>query len=417
MPELFDILLILIALLIAVPIGVFTVECLAAVLPGRRWVAGVGAESSERSPRHHTSCALPAVDRSPSANPSVAVLIPAHNEQAVIEPTLRGLLPMLTATDRIIVVADNCTDNTAELARQCGATVIERTDADRRGKGYALAFGVDFLRSDPPDVVVVIDADCRTDENAVALLSRRAHQTGRPVQGRNLCEAGDRSTGVQVISELGFRFANLVRPNGLARLGLPCELMGTGMAFPWKILENAPLAGDHLAEDKQLGMELALAGHSVLFCPAAGVTSTLPSSERGFASQRTRWEQGQLRTALTWVPRLLLAGIRQRRLELIGMAADLSVPPLSLLVLAWAAASGLSLSAVLLGGSRWPALILGTAGLSLIASILLGWAAFCRERIPLSALLKIPLYLFRKLPIYAGWIVHRRPATWVRTER
>jgi len=314
-------------------------------------------------------------------------------------------------------VADNCTDDTAEAARQCGATVIERNDPDHRGKGYALGFGVDYLRSGPPDVVVVIDADCRTDENAVALLSQRTHQTGRPVQGRNLCEADDRFAGVQVVSELGFRFANLVRPSGLARLGLPCELMGTGMAFPWDVLQNAPLAGDHLAEDKQLGMELAIAGHPVLFCPAAGVTSTLPSGDRGFVSQRTRWEQGHLRTALTWVPRLLTAGLRQRRPRLIGMALDLCVPPLSLLVLAWTAAGGLSLFAILSGGSRWPASILATAGFSLIASVLLGWAVFCRERIPLSSLLKIPLYVFRKLPIYAGWLVHRRQNTWVRTER
>jgi len=417
MPEFLDILLTLLAVIIAVPIGVFTVECLAAVLPGHRWVAGVGAESSERSPQYHTSWGLPAVDPSHLPRPSVAVLIPAHNEQTVIESTLRELIPTLSAADRIVVVADNCTDDTAESARQSGVTVIERTDPDHRGKGYALQFGVDYLRSSPPDVVVVIDADCRTDDDAIEILSARVWETGRPVQGRNLCEAGDQSAGVQIVSELGFRFANLVRPSGLARLGLPCELMGTGMAFPWDVLQNAPLAGDHLAEDKQLGMELALAGHPVLFCPAAGVTSILPSSERGFVSQRTRWEQGHLRTALTWMPRLLSAGLRQRRPRLIGMAWDLCVPPLSLLVLAWTAALTLSLLAVLSGGSRWPTLILATAGFSLAASVLLGWAVFCRERIPLASLLKIPLYIFRKLLIYAGWFVHRRQTTWVRTER
>ena len=89
----------------------------------------------------------------------LAVLIPAHNEAAEIGITLKNLISQLKNDDRLIVIADNCTDNTALIAQQYGAIVIERNNPDQRGKGYALDYGLSFLESDPPDVVIIIDAD------------------------------------------------------------------------------------------------------------------------------------------------------------------------------------------------------------------------------------------------------------------
>src|SRR6476469_6442466 len=121
-----DLLLVLPAALLLAPLAVLTVECLAALLPGRR--------------TEHT----PADARSPCV-----VLVPAHDEENGLPATLAGLLPLLRPGDRLLVVADNCTDRTAAAARAAGAEVVERHDPDRRGKGYALAAGVDALRADP----------------------------------------------------------------------------------------------------------------------------------------------------------------------------------------------------------------------------------------------------------------------------
>src|SRR5712675_1980254 len=86
------------------------------------------------------------------------VLIPAHNEGAGILPTIRDIQAQLGLNDSILVVADNCTDDTAAIVQAAGVEVIVRADPVRRGKGYALEFGVRHMRPNPPDVVVIMDA-------------------------------------------------------------------------------------------------------------------------------------------------------------------------------------------------------------------------------------------------------------------
>ena len=127
---------------------------------------------------------LPA--RSPPAagarRPRVAVLVPAHNEASIIASTLASVGPQMLAHDRLLVVADNCTDDTAQLARMAGAEVVERHNDALRGKGYALDFGVRHLAQDAPEVVIIVDADCQVGEGAIDLLARRCLETSRPVQ-------------------------------------------------------------------------------------------------------------------------------------------------------------------------------------------------------------------------------------------
>ena len=101
----------------------------------------------------------------------MAVLIPAHNEGAGIVPTIRDVQGQLGPSDRMLVVADNCTDDTAAIVRAAGVEVTVRADPARRGKGYALEFGVRHLALDPPGVVVIMDADCRLGEFALRHLS------------------------------------------------------------------------------------------------------------------------------------------------------------------------------------------------------------------------------------------------------
>ena len=100
--------------------------------------------------------------------------MPAHNESAAIAATLEDIKAQLRAGDRLLVVADNCTDDTAAVARLSGAEVVERQDSERIGKGYALDWGLRHLDKDPPDVVVMIDADCRLAEGAIDRLTAPA---------------------------------------------------------------------------------------------------------------------------------------------------------------------------------------------------------------------------------------------------
>lgn len=346
----------------------------------------------------------------------IAVLIPAHNEEAVLGQTLATLVPTLPPGARLVVVADNCQDQTAEIARKWGAEVVERHDSANRGKGFALKAGLQHLQHRPPQVVVFLDADCRVDPHTVARLAAAAMATGRPVQGLNLCPAEADASWQQRLSSFAFRFKNQVRARGLFRWARLCHLMGTGMALPWSLSCRVHLQGSHLAEDMQWGIDLALAGWPAVFVEGASVTSPLPSQPGAIRSQRVRWEHGHLRTLVTQVPRLLGHALRQRRWQLAALALDLAVPPLAMLVLLLAAGQLTAFWLWWLGGSGVP-LGVFSAGLALCGGAVLGaWATLCREEVPLTTILLVPAYALAKLPIYAAFLF-RRQRVWVRTPR
>ena len=237
----------------------------------------------------------------------------------------------------MVVIADNCSDNTAAIAATEGAEVVVRTDLARRGKGYALDFGVRYLESKPPDVILIVDADCHVSPGTVDHLVRLCCKTNRPVQAIYLMQAGPEARLNMRIAEFAWLVKNKVRPEGLNRLGLPCQLTGTGMAFPWGCLSKAMLATGHIVEDLKLGLELARAGAAPLLCPQALVTSNFPTSADGIKGQRTRWEHGHLSVILSDAPRLFLDGVRRRSADLLALALDLCVPPTALLALLVAA--------------------------------------------------------------------------------
>lgn len=388
-----NVLLAAIALGLFIPGFVLFVECMAALLPSR-----LRSQTSQ------------------SRYPTVNILIPAHNEEAVIHETLLPLMPQLKATDRLVVVADNCNDNTALIAREVGAEVIERHDLERRGKGYALDFGVKSMADAPPDVVVIVDADCIVSSGSIDQLAQTAVDHNRPVQALYLLATPANLSPKNAISTLAFRVKNWVRLAGLHNLGMPCLLTGTGMAMPWAVAQQAPLASGNIVEDMNLGMDLAIAGYSPVFCPEACVTSVLPQKEQAAKSQRTRWEHGHLQTITTQVPRLLKASIQKSRLDLFVLALDLLVPPLSLLVMLWLIAMIVALVGVGFGASSFPAILLGMEGVLIAIAVLVAWAKYCRQELPAHTLLTIPLYILWKIPLYFAFLFKRQKA-WVRTER
>ncbi len=353
----------------------------------------------------------------------IAILIPAHNEALSIGKTLTTLLPQLTPQDRVVVVADNCTDETAAIARFIGenfekfdVSVLEREDPERLGKGYALDYGIRFLKSDPPSVVIFIDADCIVHAGTVQRLAEVAWNSRRPVQATYLQDKPSNPTPKDAISALAILVKNFVRLQGLARLGLPCLLYGTGMAFPWSVISNASLASGNLVEDMQLAIDLAIAGYPPMYCAEAKVTGTLPQQQQASKTQRTRWEYGHLQILVNQVPRLLKAAISQRRFELLTLALELGVPPLSLLVMVWGATMVASLLLGLLGGAWIPTIVLAVTGLLIITSIVGAWIKFGQKTIPGSVLLAIPIYILWKIPLYIAFIV-RPQKKWIRTER
>lgn len=352
----------------------------------------------------------------PARRPRLAVLVPAHDEAAGIAATLRSLRAAALPGDRILVVADNCTDDTARIAAGAGAEVVERRDAARRGKGYALDFGVRHLAADAPEIVVVVDADCEVEAGAVDRIARLGFATGRPVQALYLMRAPAGAGPMAAVAQFAQVVRNLVRPLGCLRAGLPCQLMGTGMAFPWPLLRDLPLASGNLVEDMKMGLDCARAGHPPLFCPQARVLSVFPASRAGVRSQRTRWEHGHLSMLCTEVPRALGQAFSGRGRGLAALAVDLCVPPLALLVLGtcglWLAAAGLFVAT-----GHAAALVLASLALAGLGfSVLAAWARFGRNTVSLAGLALAPVYAVAKLPVYARFLF-RRQVQWVRSRR
>jgi cellulose synthase/poly-beta-1,6-N-acetylglucosamine synthase-like glycosyltransferase len=344
-----------------------------------------------------------------------AILIPAHNEEAGIAATLAHLKPELQEGDRIIVIADNCSDLTAEVGRAHNVEAIERFDPDRRGKGFALDFGLNHLASKPPEVVVLIDADTRVAPSSLDALVRAAGSLQSPVQG--VFTDSPRARGPrEQWSAFALTFKNLIRPLGLYRMGMPCLLTGSGMAFPWTLIQKSKLGTSNIVEDMQLGIDLALAGHAPRFCPQARFESDDAPSQTATTKRRTRWEHGHVRTLLTQAPRLFLAGLFQLRPRLIALAIELAIPPLSLLMVAQILLLTVCAIWWLTGGSVIPAAILSVGGIVAATTVLLAWWKFGRRLISPKILFLLPVYVLWKIPIYLKLILapERR---WVRTER
>ena len=347
---------------------------------------------------------------------TVAVLVPAHNEEAGIQQTLESIAEGLRPQDKLLVVADNCSDNTAPLARATGAVVIERFNQEQRGKGYALDHGLSHLRTAPPDIVVFVDADCNIAPNSLPRLAQMALVTGRPVQANYLIEQPAQQSLKGAVSAFAVRVKNFVRPLGLRRLGAPCLLTGTGIALPWASAVAVNIASSHIVEDMKWGLDLAIHGHPPIFLPEALVTSRLPDADQAAKVQRTRWEHGHLQMLTSYTPKLLWQGLRQGSPNLLALALELSILPLSLLVMVWTGVTAILLGLALVGGYLWPLQVAGVAGVALFVGVFLAWVRYGQSDLKLSQLLMVPVYILWKIPLYVLYLL-RPQQQWVRTQR
>ncbi|NEO86978.1 MAG: glycosyltransferase [Spirulina sp. SIO3F2] len=392
--------MLILTILLALPVALLLLLC--AVL----WLECSAALVASRKPRSL-----------PPTPPRLAVLVPAHNEAGGIQHTLEQLILQVEQPQQVVVIADNCSDATAEVARGVGVTVLERFNERDRGKGFALDYGLKYLAADPPEIVVMVDADCDLTPGTIDHIAHQSARTGCPVQSLYLMEKPLQPQAKDAVSAFAFKVKNLVRPLGLQQWGQPCLLTGTGMAFPWDVVRSVDLASGEIVEDMKLGLDLAIAGYAPQFCGDGLVLGRLPSVEAAATSQRTRWEHGHLQMLQRYVPPLLGSAVRQFRLDLLATALELAIPPLSLLVVLWVGVALVTVLVTLLGWVYiWPFVGIASAGGLLLISILGAWVKFGREDLPLQTLLSIPLYILWKIPLYFKFL--RKPeAEWVRTER
>jgi 1,2-diacylglycerol 3-beta-glucosyltransferase len=340
--------------------------------------------------------------------PELIVIVPAHDEEAGVAATVESLR---AAGCTPVVVADNCTDATAERARGAGATVWERDEPARRGKGAALAWAFERL---PPDAraVAIVDADCTVSPNLPAALAARLARGARAVQASYGVSNPHASAGAAA-RYAGFALINHVRPLGKSTLGLSCGLLGTGMAFDAKLLREVPWTAFDVTEDSEYHLRLAAAGVKVDFAPEARVISPMPEGETAAAVQRERWEAGDVELARSAAPGLIASGLRERDLNRVHAGLELFVPPQSLLMAANA-------SLALIGASLRERRAAGTAGAALagqIAFVLGGLALVGAPPTVYRALATAPALAVRNAALLSRLARGRRPREFVRTPR
>jgi 1,2-diacylglycerol 3-beta-glucosyltransferase len=227
----------------------------------------------------------------PSREPShrFAVLIPAHDEELSLPATLRSLREADYPRDllSVVVVADNCADGTAKVARAAGATALERTSATERGKGYALRHGLDAILAEGPDAVLILDADCQVDARLFRALDARLADGAEAVQvAVTTRNADDGPTGY--VGAIGNAFDNALSA-GKDRLGLAVPLRGSGMAFRRELLERFSWTEYGLVEDADYAARLRAGGARVRFEPEPLVRSESPARRADLVQQRRRW--------------------------------------------------------------------------------------------------------------------------------
>lgn len=353
----------------------------------------------------------------PGESVRATIVIPAHDEEAVLEATLERLLVALPDGAEILVVADNCTDNTAAIARNADIPVTERHDQSRRGKGFALDHARQALANDPPEVVVVVDADCTIDGDSLAALIGSAAASGRAAQAINLLRPAPDAPPMVQVSTFAFMLKNVVRQRGLQRLAGRVHLTGTGMALPWTHFAAADLATSSIVEDIRLGFELADRGVPPRLVEDAFIWSS-PSTGSGTLMQRKRWEGGFLDMARRTAPRAMAQAVRRFDPRGIAAALDLCVPPLALLGLVniglLLLTAGLT---ALTGAAWWPVGTFVLVLAAMAAAVLAAWAREGRAFLPARALIRLPLYMLWKVPLYLGLTRRGTPSEWLRTGR
>jgi cellulose synthase/poly-beta-1,6-N-acetylglucosamine synthase-like glycosyltransferase len=234
----------------------------------------------------------------PKHPPSFAVLVPAHNEEALLGTLLTSLARQQYPRNRytVCVVADNCDDATAAVAGAGGAQVFERHDTSKRGKGHALGWLLAELdvRGMRFDAYVVIDADSVVAPDFLVAMAAELERGARACQASNTV-LNTMEAPSTALRWLAMTLMNHVRPLGRNGIGGSSNLSGNGMCLSRGLLDRFPWQAFGLVEDYQYYLDIVAHGERVRYVPEAVVRSHMPTSFRQMRTQDVRWESGRRR--------------------------------------------------------------------------------------------------------------------------
>lgn len=355
------------------------------------------------------------IPQADTSQPSIAVLIPAHNEEGQIKFVLESLFANNYAgVFKPFVIADNCTDRTADLAVGAGAQVLKRNDPQNPGKGQAINWALreqgELLKD--YDYIAFVDADTEVDKHFLAGVRDALSLDGIDVmQGfHSVLNAADNWR--TSFTYLGFAGINHIRPAGQFRLGASAGIKGNGMAFKTSLLLEMGWPAHSIVEDLEISLILLFEDKRIAYNGDAIVRSEMPVEAEQADTQRERWEGGRYQIIRAYLPRLWSSFLRSGRWKYIDALLDLLVPPFTLMLLL----AALAIAAGWLFNQSFT-LQMGILGIAAIAVYCL--SALLQTRAPWQVwknLLAAPLFLLWKIPLSLK-LLGSRQKNWNRTTR
>jgi len=289
-----------------------------------------------------------------------AVLIAAHNEEKVIAALVENLNHLDYPADsyEVIVIADNCDDNTAMVASRAGAEVWERHNPADRGKGYALQWAFDRITNGEEhyDAVLVIDADNLVELNILRIINQHL-LAGEEIVQAYLDTKNPSDTWVTRSIHVGYVITNRLMQLAKYNLGLSCALGGTGMCIKTDLIKRIGWGTESLTEDLEFQIKALLHGVPVCWAHDAIVFDEKPLTLIASWNQRKRWMQGHFSVARRYTPILLARGLKTLNLPLLD-AALYCINPFLLML------SGIGMALALVAGAEamrtwWSPFLLG----------------------------------------------------------
>ena len=344
------------------------------------------------------------------AQPYFAIIVPAHDEVTLIARTVGYMRAFDYPQERysIHVVADNCSDATHRLAIEAGAICHERNSETRRGKSYALQYGLEAVRDVPYDAVLFFDADSSPSSDYLQVMARHIAAGEGVVQGCYDVEAPDRNWFTRLTS-VSFVLRNRWIFPAMDALGICIPLRGSGMCFPREVMERVGWCAHGLTEDAAMTLHLLEQGQRVFFAPLAVCQQYMPPTPAAARSQRLRWSAGEsaMRGRLT---KSLIGALERRHMRTAAAMILMLMPAFSVQL---CAVVGLTGVAWLL---PWQWLFAGalTVWLAYTGYFLLGFRTL--DKTALAAIAMLPIFaLWRSGMAIKGRF--RKPQDWVRTAR
>ena len=344
------------------------------------------------------------------------ILMPAHNEELVIKDTIDSLMDQLMPDDVLIVIADNCTDKTVEICNRYSIIVLERHDTLNVGKGYALDYGIQYLKKSNiiPNTIVVLDADCQFTSTSIDILVKKSQITNSVAQSLYLMKSPNSNNVKNRVSEFAWLVKNKIRPTGLSKINIGCHLQGSGMAFPWRIFNEISFASGSIVEDLEFGLKLATIDEVVLFVPSSIVTSFFPLSSSGTETQRIRWEHGHF-SAMALLPKIMFKSLVQKNFKAFFLAFDALIPPTIFLFIIIFIINFISLILYFFELSSSFVLMFPTFIL-LSFLFFITWFINGRHILNVSDFFGVIRFVLSKFSLYKRFVTDRQ-VNWVRTDR